>query len=208
MKYNEINISTVNQYADAETYQFWFEPFRVHLNMTIHEKTGYIKIDSCYGQYQYSWPSFKNRGNVSLKRFLFQRVANKYAFDYVMGKFSYGRQKEFEQFKAEETIKEFKNNILERRKSEDINRDEARELWDELDGLEECGSIDSFLSQFLNEENLPKHFCEPWEWCITGYNNHQILMKDIILPKIAEWVRKNIDLDLNCEEAKSSNNKT
>lgn len=198
-----MKISTARIVEDTESYTFFFEPFRVHTDITLSESTGYIKIDSCYGQYQFSWPSFRGRGEVSLKRFLFGRSSDKYEFDYVMNKFSYGRRREFEVFKFDETIESFKEKIIELRKEGRFDEELARDLWNELVSISETESIDWFISQFIQCEHLNEWFDEPWCYCITGYTYHQELMKDVILPLISKWMRENVDLDLNCKELNS-----
>lgn len=194
---DEWKVSSVYKGKDLEQYLFTIEPYKVCVNMVISEDTGSIFIRSCYGQYSFTWPSFKHRGNESLKRFLFKRTGD-YAFDYPMDKFSYGRHQEFNVFKAEETVERWKQHFFDMRKDWLIESDSVREIYDALCEARDCNNADDFINR-MDSVNALQYAPEYFEMLSYGYTNHQTLMKDKVLPKIAEWMRENVDLDLNCK---------
>jgi len=191
----EIDRAIIHSSEETEAYTFFTKDYDVHIFLVICEVTGYIMIDSCYGQFCHSWPSFKSRGHHSLKNFLFNRPK----FSYIMNKFSYGRNKEFRVFYAEETVNKFRREILSLRYGQDIDGDLARKMYDEMDGLEELTSPDAY---YHLSENFGEWFPEPHEHFLFGYTYHQKLMMEHVLPEIAKWFCNNVDLNLNCKEMK------
>ncbi|BAO88955.1 hypothetical protein [Caballeronia cordobensis] len=115
---------------------------------------GEIMIHSDYGDYAYSWGSMGH----PLKEFL--TSINR---GYVLNKLSGG---ETERFDFDRTIEGVKKSVIEERRKRWFDKDEAREIWDEIP-TEDLGK-DMFVhemmscrSEFLNQE--PWHHIETSE---------------------------------------------
>jgi hypothetical protein len=114
---------------------------------------GEIMIHSDYGDYAYSWGSMGS----PLKEFLV-----KINRGYVLNKLSGG---ETERFDFDKTIEGIKKEVIAERKSGCLDKDEAREIWDEVP-TEDRGKdlfVDEMMgcsSEFLNQE--------PWHHIATS----------------------------------------
>lgn len=198
-----ISSAKVNSSGDAESYTFWFDPYKVKVNMLLCEASGQIAFDTCYGQFMFAWPKFKHRGGCSLKRFLFERQD----FHYMMDKFSYGRKREFEVFDFDQSVAHLKDSI----KDGSHDDEEIKALLEYVD--EEFDSsadnLEAWILQFPSknqaigetEQLFAEWYSdEPWEYAIFDNTNHQKLFRDKILPCVATWILENVDLDSNCKE--------
>ena len=132
---------------DAEVFHFRFDPYG-WANFIICEKTGIFAIESDYGNFTHSWPSYKNRGSCNLKRFIID--TNKH---YFTDKFSYGVS-DARKVYIDRTIIEIKRKIIDYRKNDNLDKEEARKLYDECNELDD--KVDSSIFIWTLPENLNK----------------------------------------------------
>jgi len=97
-------------------------------DITIREwpKGGSIDCQSDYGNYSYSWGSI---GDCTLREFLCRLD-----FHYFMGKTrgGYGQI-----FSIEKTLAELKAEIIQQRKNNDLNKDDAHDCWEQVKRIDE-----------------------------------------------------------------------
>ena len=111
-------------------------------NFTVEETgehSGRIQIASDWGAWQYYWSSCGS----SFKQFL-----TKLGIDYVADKFNQDRYFDFEA-----TIKRFRRDVIVSRRYDGKSKEEARELWENIDALEES-KVSDFYWQVQGFANL------------------------------------------------------
>ena len=114
-------------------------------DITVDEgvKSGRLSISSDYGDWQYYWGAC----GCSFKEFL-----TGVGKCYVAGKFRADNHLDMKS-----TAKRWREQILEYRYDESLNRQEARELWQQVKRMEdECGRMDDLLEAFHENQELLK----------------------------------------------------
>lgn len=123
----------------AETYTI--NPKEGWAIITLNEEVGTVDIQSNYGDYSHIWSV---RGPlITLKQFI-----SGIDFNYAMKKWI-GRKSEL-QYDA--TIVTFKRQILQYRKDESLQKNEARSMWDSIKDIDYCYTSDEFYRQLEDTE--------------------------------------------------------
>lgn len=156
----------------VEIYKIRFESGLYWANFTVDDlgEKGRIQIASDFGSWQYYW----NGCGCPFKEFLTQLE-----IEYTAGKFGESRW-----FDHEATIKQFKIDILQARRSGDIDEEIAKELWNEIPLLEDATNQDVFaneihsmeLFRFYNfypemETSISPQFAKFWKICWSEFRN-------------------------------------
>jgi hypothetical protein len=94
---------------------------------------GRLDIQSDDGNFAYAWSS---TGTPTLREFLLQL-----SYDYFMGKTHPNNGRCFD---FEATIERIKSDILESRRTGELDKDEARERWSDIEGMDYTQSEDAF----------------------------------------------------------------
>ncbi len=116
--------------------------------LILDEETGAVTIQSDYGDWSFIWPPAAH-GRKSLKHFLCEGD-----FHYLAGKFM-GRA-DIDVFDFDATISEMKREIAEDRRARAIEKQEARDLFDELDRMDDESSEDLFYTNL--DRTVSDHF--------------------------------------------------
>jgi hypothetical protein len=143
----------------CEVYQFHYEPMGWAF-FYLHEfpNGGTLGIVSDWGNYSHMWGA---TGVKSLKHFLATCHA-----EYIVNKLSYEKGREFrEQFDNEKTLINFKKRILEDRRDDRIDREEARDLWNDLVDWSPDGSAEEWY--YTMPDSLSKRYPDPFEWAFV-----------------------------------------
>lgn len=107
---------------------------------TINDSTGEFHIQSDWGNYQHRW-NIEHLGkkyaesDMPLTRFLADMTVKYDSAHYVTDKLHYDRD-DREVFDEEETLNDIERRLLEKRRCGDIEAEDARDAWDELQWLE------------------------------------------------------------------------
>jgi hypothetical protein len=104
------------------------------------DRSGRISISSDYGNYANYWGAC-GRG---FKQFLIDLN-----LEYTADKFGADRW-----FDLESTLKTYKNRVLEIRKEERMGADVAREIWTQIQELEDCSNISEFEARMWDKSKL------------------------------------------------------
>lgn len=107
---------------------------------------GALDVQSDWGTFSYSWNAI---GDRPLRAFLAEL-----SFDYFMGK----TRDSHRILDWDETVTNLKRSIMEDRRSGSLEREEARERWDDVESMEDTSSADVFCERFF-------HFAWAYEWC-------------------------------------------
>ena len=152
--------------------------------LTINEDTGEIHIQSDYGNYQHRWtPAHTGRKGPQAMHDFFATGSTGYFVD----KFSYGDQPDLKDvFDEERTKAGIRSRIVEARRGLDIERDDARELWDEVD--EWC----EFDCKLACPGELEEFLGEPWEFIETKPSARCVFLTETLIPFLQTWVRENV----------------
>lgn len=119
--------------------------------ITIDENGGLFNAQSDYGNYSYSWP---NHGRKSFKHFILELVKDKH---YFLKKVSCSNF-----YYPNETEILWKQEVIRARKENELSKEEARELWDEIIDFDYT-SVESLEYQLCENYVLSKYYSEPWD---------------------------------------------
>jgi hypothetical protein len=164
--------------ATIETYRFWFEGSGWAF-FQLDELTGTVAIHSDWGDFTHSWP---RHGRKSLKHFLAEGDE-----DYFARKFHYGID---DVFSPEKSLARIRAEIIDGRKTYRLDREEARELWDQAGDLENESSSDLFLERMPCE--LGDFLEEPWHYGVFERPHSFTFLVERLLPFFMEWLRANV----------------
>lgn len=99
----------------------------------LDETTGTLSCVSDYGDYAYRWGN--NHGRKSFKDFLAREGRDRH---YFLKKLA---GQSCIEYKHDETVQNWKKSLIEERKREYCSKDDARHVWDLIDGLEDNGAL-------------------------------------------------------------------
>jgi hypothetical protein len=124
----------------CEKYIIYIEKGPSLATVFLDDQVGEISIQSNYGDYAYWW-SKPGRGTETLKEFLSRTDS-----DYVMKKFGYGGKNDH--FFPDETTNRIKEEILKNRKDRRIDKEQARECFDEIEDMDDtCDTSSEYYGQ-------------------------------------------------------------
>jgi ribonucleotide reductase alpha subunit len=163
--------------TSAVTYEFRAKTFG-WASCTINESTGDLAITSDWGNFAFQWNP-RHIGSPSLHAFI-----GRGSLDYLANKLIPGSCYVFDE---EATTSEFRRLIIEARREGRLERDQARDFWDELGSLAADCSGDSnlYLERFLKSD-----FCchfeieRPWEYQCERPSNAYRALVEIVLPPL------------------------
>lgn len=152
--------------------------------ITIDEYGGLFNVQSDYGSYSYSWP---NHGRKSFKHFILELIQDK---SYFLGKVANENY-----YYQDETEKAWKEQIIQDRKDEELDKEQAREVWDEIIRFDYYTSYEDIQRQCYENDVICKYYCEPWETfeVIKGFPPEANMFADKIMPILGEIIKKEID---------------
>ena len=137
--------------SKTRTYKMPSEPGRGGWAKFIIDDDGYFSVVSDYGNYAFHWTAFGD----DFREFLLDISP-----DYLMGKLSNGKMC----FDLEGTKARIFEHIKEYRRDSYIKKDEAREMWDEIEVLDSEHDLHSYF-----ENNSSDIFEEWWDMFRQDY---------------------------------------
>lgn len=151
--------------------------------ITIDENGGLFNAQSDYGNYSYSWP---NHGRKSFKHFILELVKDK---SYFLGKVANDRY-----YYEDETENAWKKEVIRARKERELNKEEARELWNKIVDFDYHTSSESLQYQCYRSSVVCKYYEEPWYSFdpIHGFSPQANAFADIVMPILGEILEKEI----------------
>jgi hypothetical protein len=144
----------------------------------IIDSTGYFSCVSDYGNYAFQWTA---HGEDDFREFLVS-LDN----DYLMGKLAGGRT----EFDAGLTRQLIREHIFERRKTYDINKLAARNLWDRVSKLEDKESFKEFFEDDAPNEGV--EFSDWWEMFHYGHPHDLQLFCKHLWPRFKEALKEEL----------------
>ena len=202
----------------ATTYNFQFkEPFGWAI-FTVNDLTGEFQVQSDWGQWQFRWnvthlgEAATNSGKP-LTHFLAVRPDPAYVLD----KFSYNKPKTFTQeFSLDETTASMKANIIEQRRETTLSRDEARELWGQVERWEKHHPGDSEAAIVMSLNDMRE--CQPdlyeflggdfdiWEHHLEHKASWEyVFLRHKLLPMFFDYLRNEVlHVDIRGESVKET----
>jgi len=159
---------------------------------TFDEKSGMVAIHSSFVTCAYSWPT-PGRGEESLKEFFLSASA-----DYLCDKFSYDHERTFrEQFSFHKTVKRLKKLILEDRKTNNIDKETAREWYDDLDNLDDVQDATYFqlqLDDVGNDKEFLNHLGSDWYEYLQYAPSHKYnALENVVIPIIKKTLKDELE---------------
>lgn len=146
---------------------------------TVNEDTGELSITSDWGNWSFRW-NIGHIGSPSLHAFI-----GRGSLDYLANKLTPGGSRD--QFDPDATTAEFRKLVLEARRELRIDKDAAREYWEELGSLAaDCGdSCDLYLERFYHTEMArDMSVDEPWGYTQTRSSSEYRALMEIVLPPL------------------------
>lgn len=151
--------------------------------ITIDENGGLFNAQSDYGNYSYSWPC---HGRKSFKHFIIELSRDK---SYFLGKVA-----ESNYYYQDKTEKAWRKEVLRARKEKELNKEEAREVWNEIIEFD-YSCAESLECEVYSNHVISKYYCEPWYSfeCVKGFapGAHEFFKK--IMPIFADILSKEIE---------------
>lgn len=147
------------------------------------DENGLFNCQSDYGDYQYMWP---RHGRKSFKHFILELARDSHYLLRKVAKDDY--------FYEDETLEKWKQAIITERKENNITKNQARDLWDEINQIDLSNSYSAqqgiYESRLINEI-----YEEPWYVfeVVTGYEPQARYFAKEIMPMFAEILRKEIE---------------
>jgi len=146
----------------VECYKIRHESGNYWADITIDvtsDRSGRISISSDYGNYANYWGACGS----GLKQFLIDLN-----LEYAADKFGADRW-----FDLDCTLKGYKQRVLEYRRDETLTADLAREIWDEINELEDCSNKSEFEARMWNQSKLMRMYdhCPDIDYGITPQFN-------------------------------------
>jgi hypothetical protein len=188
MKDDDTRINNVKVYA-SETISMTFDPFG-WLVVTFCEERGSVQIQSDWGNVAFVWFQ-KNtgiEGEHALKRFFAYTGVH-----YLLDKFSYDQKKLKTVIDADKTMAALKEHVLEYRRDGSMDKEEAREIWDELELYDDelrayDGEYDMNANYNSWYEHMSQHFDELYEHIATRESPMHRSYREIVIPTIQRWL--------------------
>lgn len=153
--------------------------------ITIDENGGVFNAQSDYGSYAYSWP---NHGRKSFKHFILELARDKSYFLGKVAKQTY--------FNYEKHLGEWKRKIIEMRRDRDCTKENARDAWEVITGLDDYSSSHQLIEKELYESDIINElsFGEPWYVFETDldYSPQALAFAQEVMPMFAEILKKEI----------------
>lgn len=149
---------------------------------TIDNATGLMQCHSSYGDWGYSWPK---HGRESFKQFILELERD---WEYLLKKVS------DPVFDFDKSVKYWKEHIIELRRDGSCTKDEAREAFDVIEGLE----IDNagYCAAVLNESSAIND-ANPdfWELLdgVKCYSAQDMIFAKTIWPMLCDIIRKEME---------------
>lgn len=179
-----LRVKSVNTFQ-SETITMSFEPCG-WLVVTFCEERGSIQIQSDWGNAAFIWLHTGVEGQDKVKRFF------AYAgVDYILNKFSYDQPNLKDVIDADKTQREVKYYILERRREGWIEKDEAREAWDDIELYQdELEGFDGHVNMGDCRwyDAMSSHIDDLYEFIYTRPSPMYISYRDIVVPTIQRWL--------------------
>jgi hypothetical protein len=151
--------------------------------ITIDENGGLFNAQSDYGSYSYSWP---HHGRKSFKHFILELAKDK---SYFLGKVS-----DDNYYYQERTEDTWKGEVIRARKENELDREEARELWNEVINFD-YSSKEYLEVQVYSSEIISKYYCEPWYSFqpFKGFSPDAHAFFEKIMPILSEILKNEIN---------------
>jgi hypothetical protein len=189
-KYNDAEVYSVRKDYEWATIvlRCWSRPANVG---TPHERTYYcgeIIINSTFG----CWANVWTACGEPFKQFLLDAE-----FDYVFTKFMGAK---LEVWDGEGSVKSLRRLLLEYRRIGDLDKEEARKLWDEIDANEyelESSSNDfvecaSRIADDIDSRGVHRLLSEPWELTTTQHDHQAVGFWRELWPEFTQALRAEV----------------
>lgn len=112
---------------------------------------GQISIQSSFGTFAHSWNAIGDRSFTAFLRALH--------FDYFMTK---TRDADYREFDLDTTVAAIRKAILEARREKSLDKEQAREAWEEIDGLATCSDDEFKHTLYYHGKILERVFGGDW----------------------------------------------
>lgn len=149
--------------------------------LRLEESTGFVSIESDWGDWSYRWPSYARAS--SLGSFL-----NEINVHYAAGKFLGERAREFSPEKTERSVK---TAILEMRRRDDLTSETAREEWELASCIRDEG-FDVFCHKSTLDSPWDYHSTEPDQQFSAFWERAWV---PFFKPALGQWPSKKSDVE-------------
>ena len=150
---------------------------------TVNDRTGELQITSDWGNWAHRWSANPaHLGSATLSRFLADPSPG--SCSYLADKLTSGEDKhKRERFSPSKTVAHLRSFVLEKRRDWTLGPVIARQLWNDLGGIEHCEDINDFATQFYDIEAHEQIVSDS----LHEYTQHELergylILRDAILP--------------------------
>ena len=156
---------------------------------TIDNTSGLMQCHSSFGDWSYAWP---HHGRESFKHFILEMERD---WHYLLKKVS-----ELV-FDFDESIKYWKNHIIELRKDDSCTKEEARAAFDEIVSLDNNGPMDNGACAYILNDSTAISDADPDFWELLDgkrlFSQQDMTFAKTIWPMLCDIIRKELAGDDN-----------
>ena len=171
--------------STAATYHFRCEPRGFGWAMgTINDETGELQIMSDWGNWSHRWSADPyHLGEPTLTHFIGSKASHR--CHYLADKLA---REGGHAFDAEATVNKMRGTLVVERRRERLPAGLARDIWDGLGSLVECGrSSDLFIERFFCIDGASDWVTqEPWEELVFSPTTGYMVLLHGILPALVD----------------------
>lgn len=153
------------------------------------DSKGFFATCSDYGNYAYHWSSW---GEKDFRHFVIEMTKDP---DYIGNKLNHEK---WYKHNDDETVKNIKQEIIRRRREERIDKDEARDHWDDLDYYER-GETD--FRGWIEKQTLFEDWCEASDCGVSKPSADIWCFCTRTLPRLAEILKAELEAELAALQA-------
>ena len=164
-------------------------------NFTVCDATGEFSILSDWGNWSHAWNPrhLGNEGKTTLTEFLAKGDC-----DYIVNKLSYKSSDLKDVFDREETLKGFREYIVQERRAYELGKEEAREMWEQVEAV--CDEMDphgeSDRIYYSGEwSDVFEMFEDFHEWIRYCKPTVYLILRDDLLPRFVKYLREHVLTD-------------
>ncbi len=166
-------------------YSFRFEPYGGWAIFTLNEDTGELSVQSDWGNYSHRWNTGALGDGVKLAEFLAGCARD---VEYLASKLQLSSKSTCLEpvVDDEATTADLRQMICEQRRSRDLSKDKARDLWEEAGDLVQYNwSLDQASAEFME-------LIDYSSFLVKRPSTRFKFLRDELLPFFCRWLRENV----------------
>lgn len=193
--------------STATTYHFATKPRSYGWALaSVNDYTGELLVMSDWGHWSNRWSADPHHlGSPTLTHFIARMGDGEHATHYIADKLTsrYENQDKpcRDAYDGDLTKRAVLDDILQRRRDEEMSKSLARQLWDDTIAVVNFDTADTFVTTFYDVRDSTKLSDEPWDFCCRTLTGSFLVLRDKILPEVIAACAKTVGMQTNWNTA-------